>query len=134
MRTSRLFGSPRLYVALLQGIRAKTIRQVPNLGLHPELAQHATLPEHHAQAHLWDIGNWSSQNSAMTRSRAIVESAALGDGDTHELARPKGCHQNSVDEPVDRQDFSTLKRRYEHKWRNSLYGKGFQHFDQSYPR
>ena len=35
------------------------------------------------------------------------------DGDTRELARPKGCHQNSVDEPVDGQDLSTLKRRYE---------------------
>lgn len=42
-----------------------------------------------------------------------LKTAKPDDGDTREPRRPKGCHQNSVDEPVDGQDLSTLKRRYE---------------------
>lgn len=38
-------GDPQEYLSLLKaGIHAKTIKQLPCLGLHPDLASHATLP------------------------------------------------------------------------------------------
>ena len=55
-------------------------------------------------------------------------------GDTRELTKPKTCHQNSVDEPVDEQDLSTLKRRYGIKTRDALRGKAFHRFSRSGPR
>ena len=49
----------------------------------------------------------------LVRSHTMAENCKTCDDDTRELASPKSCHQNSVDEPVDGQDLSTLKRRYE---------------------
>lgn len=38
-------GDPEEYLALLKaGIQAKTVKQLPSLGLHPDLARHASLP------------------------------------------------------------------------------------------
>jgi hypothetical protein len=38
-------GDPEEYLALLRaGIQVKTVKQLPSLGLHPDLAQHASIP------------------------------------------------------------------------------------------
>lgn len=43
-------GDPEEYLALLRsGIQAKTVKQLPSLGLHPNLAQHASLPSPRAR-------------------------------------------------------------------------------------
>lgn len=44
-----------------------------------------------------------------------LQTVEPGDGDTRELVRTKGCHQNSVGQSVNEPDFSTLKRRYGHQ-------------------
>ena len=64
----------------------------------------------------------------LVRSHTMAENCKTCDDDTRELASPKSCHQNSVGEPVDEQDLSTLKHRYEHQVAQLLVRQGISAF------